>query len=290
VCAVRQGVPAAAINWSSAAAPFQGVSASRRSRLDEKATDEERVDELLDWLWDKDEEAPRLVLIYLDDLDDLAHKQGPEAPATLLAVERIDGLVRTIVDAIEDSRGKEHTTLFVLGDHGMSPAEKCVYLDPLLEQRGIVAESYVAGAVANVYLAPGSDAKAAQAALAADSPLFKAYLPAELPAAYGYVQPDRVGDLVLIGARGVYFHAGGRQPVGPPRTMGVHGLPSEDPDMRAALVAWGRGVSPGRRWEEVRIVDLYPSVCRLLGITPSAQIDGVVIPGIEAAQPTAPQP
>jgi arylsulfatase A-like enzyme len=57
--------------------------------------------------------------------------------------------------------------------------------------------------------------------------------------------------------------------------------------MQGALFAWGRGVRPGSRWPEVRIVDLYPTLCNLLGIEAADGIDGKPLSGIGVEQPAA---
>ena len=60
----------------------------------------------------------------------------------------------------------------------------------------------------------------------------------------------------------------------PARLPGMHGFAAEDPDMAGAFVVWGRGVTPGEPWGEVSILDIYPTICSLLGIEPVTGHDG----------------
>ena len=283
--AARAGIPAGAINWmgtDGTASPL-----IRSSRLSKNATDEQRVAELIQWISDSGAAAPRLMLVYLEGLDEVSHQRGPEAAETLREVERYDATVGRILDAIRQHRDARSATLFVLGDHGMTAVSRCVFLRALLKAKGIAAVPFASGGSANLYLKAGQQARAVRALLGSETELLKAYLPSELPRQYHYVNPDRVGDLILIGAPGTYFRDLGDQPVGPPKSPGAHGFAPEDPDMQGALFAWGRGVRPGSRWPEVRIVDLYPTLCNLLGIEAADGIDGKPLSGIGVEQPAA---
>ena len=52
--------------------------------------------------------------------------------------------------------------------------------------------------------------------------------------------------------------------------------------MMGSLFVWGRGVPAGSRWRDVEIVDVHPTICRLLGLEPAGEIDGRPLAGIEA--------
>ena len=51
--------------------------------------------------------------------------------------------------------------------------------------------------------------------------------------------------------------------------------------MQTALLAWGRGVTPERRWESLSILDVHPTLLLLLGIEAAGELDGNPIAGIE---------
>jgi predicted AlkP superfamily pyrophosphatase or phosphodiesterase len=283
ITAERQGVPTAVLNWGGAEIDYDGVVPSHQSGLNEKASDEQRIDQVVRWLADTSAGGPRLILAYLDGLDDVSHKQGPDAEATLRTAERYDALVGRVLEAMLRHRGQHSATLFVLGDHGMAHVTRCVYLKAFLARRGIAARPFATGGSANVYLPPGEDAREVKQLLAGDTQLFAAYLPEELASRYGYYSPDRGGDLVLIGRPGTYLRdrEGQDNPVGRARLPGMHGFPPEEPSMMTALLAWGRGVPAGTRWEQVSLLDLYPTVCSLLDVDPAGGFAGRVLPGIQ---------
>jgi hypothetical protein len=52
--------------------------------------------------------------------------------------------------------------------------------------------------------------------------------------------------------------------------------------VNGVLYAWGDGVRTGGKVEEVRAIDVHPTVAALLGIAPGEPVDGVVARGLLA--------
>jgi len=65
------------------------------------------------------------------------------------------------------------------------------------------------------------------------------------------------------------------EPVAP---RGAHGLNPERPEMLASFVVAGPGVAAGARLGTIRQIDVAPTLCALLGISPPAQATGRVLP------------
>jgi arylsulfatase A-like enzyme len=55
-----------------------------------------------------------------------------------------------------------------------------------------------------------------------------------------------------------------------------HGQPSDD-DAHVPLIIAGPGVKPGRYSRRVSVVDLAPTLARLLGVQPLEKLDGRVL-------------
>jgi predicted AlkP superfamily pyrophosphatase or phosphodiesterase len=61
-----------------------------------------------------------------------------------------------------------------------------------------------------------------------------------------------------------------------PWTMAMHGQPS-DLDARVPIIFYGAPFRPGVRKENARVVDMAPTLARVLGIRPAERLDGVVL-------------
>jgi hypothetical protein len=54
----------------------------------------------------------------------------------------------------------------------------------------------------------------------------------------------------------------------------MHGYAPEDADMQGIFLALGRGVPPGSHPDAVRMIDVAPTVAKLLGIAPPRDAEG----------------
>jgi predicted AlkP superfamily phosphohydrolase/phosphomutase len=88
------------------------------------------------------------------------------------------------------------------------------------------------------------------------------------------------GDLYLALLPGYDLSADADDPVVEPiAPKGVHFLNPERPEMLASFVIAGPGVAPGANLGRIRQIDLAPTLCALLGISPPAQATGKVLRG-----------
>jgi predicted AlkP superfamily phosphohydrolase/phosphomutase len=69
---------------------------------------------------------------------------------------------------------------------------------------------------------------------------------------------------------------------------GAHGVNPERPEMLASFVVAGPGVAAGAKLGAIRQIDIAPTLCALLGISPPAQATGRVLTGALARGPLPP--
>ncbi len=65
-------------------------------------------------------------------------------------------------------------------------------------------------------------------------------------------------------------------------TYATHGTP-HDYDARVPVIFYGAGVAPGRRTEPARVVDMAPTLARILRVSPLEPLDGVPLRSALAA-------
>jgi len=59
-------------------------------------------------------------------------------------------------------------------------------------------------------------------------------------------------------------------------TYATHGMP-HDPDAGVPVLFWGWGVTAGQYADEVRTVDMAPTLAAILGVKPTEALDGVIL-------------
>ena len=225
---------------------------------------------------------PHLTLAYLTDLDSAQHESGPFSPHALATLERIDAGVGAIVDAARAAGTHAMTTFIVLSDHGFLAVARTIRPYVLFAKEGLLdlagtsvtgwrAAALVAGGACGVVLADESSALRARVAdvlarLAADATLgIRKVYDAEENAALGGFAGCA---FALEAETGFEFSSSADGPaVGPTDHAGTHGYAPGRSELRAALLLAGRGVKRGASLGVPRMVDVAPTVARLLGLS-----------------------
>lgn len=266
--AQRQGKRVAVFYWPGSDVKVNGHYPDKYLSYDQKPrlTMEARLQGLVDELCRNDSERPDLLMAYLEQPDANGHTYGPQHKATRHAVEHVDSLLRTLYDGIRTLPCADSVNLVVLSDHGMTwvAQDHAVALGHLLKPHWV---TMVSGTVpCNIYTAPGYQ-DSVYAALK-DIDHAKVWRKQDIPAYLHYGTSTRVGDVVVSPDPG-YVVYDGEMAEG-----GTHGYDPTLQDMHAVFRAMGPDFATAvvPHFENVNI---YPMLCRLLGIVPAPN-DGQV--------------
>jgi alkaline phosphatase D len=285
--AERQGVPAAVYFWVGSETDWRGQGVHQHvAPFDADVPEREKVDRILAWLDLPEGERPRLVLSYWRGADHEGHLRGPDHASVAAALRAQDAELARLLAALDLRDAWRETTLLVVSDHGMTSVTREVPLRAALAAAGVRARVTGGGAVAHVFLADPAQRERAESALREQDGI-AVYRGESLPASLRLRFADRTGDLVVVASPGVAL----RESPPSERALrwlgsafgwqrGMHGYAPDAPDMGGILFALGRGVPSGAQLGVVRMIDVAPTVSRLLGIAPPAQCEGKPIAGI----------
>jgi arylsulfatase A-like enzyme len=232
------------------------------------------------------EARPHLLLLHLVQTDHYQHRHGRDADEVKQAVARADAHVASIVAALRDAGLEDRAVVVVTGDHGFQDVRRDVFPNHVLARAGLRgcprpgegwrATAHVAGGAAAVFVNPRGDAEAAKAAEAA--------LRAEAGDRYTIVSRAELDALGAMEGAAFAVEAapgyaiGGACDRGLSRAAsgGTHGfLPSRE-SMATGFVAMGDGVRAGVTIDSMRLVDVAPTIARLLGV-PAPPVEGRVL-------------
>ena len=307
--AARQGVRTLVFDWPLSQKQSGTVHDDYfDTAFDDKPTDTERLDRLLD-AWRQDDESGRagsaggplrLLMGYVTGTDPVGHRFGPDAPEIAAELQKLDGEMGTFADKAlalwkRHAGPADRFYLLLTTDHGMSRVTEDVNFEKMLGlphgQHEITL--LTVGNVGHVFLDQIPEGPAREARLAGlldllkKYPFAQVYRRTELPSAWSYTHPTRTGDLVVVLPRGYTFNRGTPAPVtdadhadGP---KGMHGYPVEtDPEMYGVTFLW-RYPQPfgGKDLGEVNWDQYHPTVAKLLGIQPASEAKGqpLALPG-----------
>jgi predicted AlkP superfamily pyrophosphatase or phosphodiesterase len=251
----RQNKRSSAMFWPGSETPIHGIQPDDWLPYTDAMTSIERVEKLLYWLDRSEDNRPDLATLYFSEVDSNGHRFGPGAPEVGEAVRRVDDALRHFV------AGLEHTTnLIVVSDHGMAAVARSQAIDlhGLLSGLETVALQW-SGPVAGFAVAP-SERETTLNRLAGESHM-TCWPKSEIPQRLHLGSHRRVPDVVCLAQVG-WTIIDGR-----PFPPGQHGYDPAEPDMWGLFIAVGPGIA-ARKLELVDNIDVYPLLCRLLGVLP----------------------
>jgi predicted AlkP superfamily pyrophosphatase or phosphodiesterase len=264
--AEKQGMRAACFFWPGSEAEIAGARPSYYLKYDDAVPDEERVDQVVDWLKLPPPKRPHFITLYFAEVDHAGHEYGPDALETRAAVRHVDSEIGTLRSHL----AKLHLPidLIVVSDHGMA-TEKGDWID--LDKYADFSGVETAGAL----MYPDSEDAAAKlyAKLRIASDKFKVYRRSRMPAELNFTGEPRVGDPVVVATGPYSIRVHGLADAAPdhPPNKGVHGYdPRIVPEMGAIFYAAGPDIGKGVVLKPFENVDLYPFVAEILGLNAPA--------------------
>lgn len=293
--AERQGAHAAVFNFVGRWSSKTGAAASLINEevpWSKHEDDDTLIAKATAALNDKSEKAPRLIALYFDYPDSVAHDDGVHGDKTKAVVAKADAVVGKLMAAIAAS-GRE-VDLIVGADHGMTKVDKVINIARLKAIHGFEAEAAYGSGSAMLYLQPGTDAARVAKALAQYKTVFRTYRKGHFPSYVHIGDGPRVGDLLLITKPPYAFEgpelmkpeiaARAENTSGPaiyePQVKWFHSMHGFTPDvaaMHAIFYAWGPGIARGKVLPELRMIDVAPTVLNLIGLKPGEGTDGKAV-------------
>ena len=238
------------------------------------------------------EKKPDLILIHLFDLDHFEHLYGPFTPESFAMLEKVDGYVERILAAASRAGTMDETAVFIVSDHGFKHISKQAHPSVLLAQAGLIklkeekdaqgksraiitdwrAAPYVTSGSCSIILRDPKDVEALRKVRA----IFKPLAGKKGSGIFRVIEADEVrrlganprAALMLDAEEGYTF---GRNLTGDFITvserLGQHGYLPTRPDYKASLIAYGAGITRRGSLGDVRMIDIAPTVARLLNLS-----------------------
>ena len=271
VGAEKAGLRTAIWSWPGSEAAIQGVRPTQWRIYDGSVPLPDRVDEVLGWVARDDAQAPRLVTLYMENVDHEGHQHGPNSPEYAAAIKAADAAVGRLLDGLQARGIADSTNVIVVSDHGMAlvPEGNTIAVEDMVDPS--LAKDVSVGQSLGFAPLPGKEAQAKKALLGAHAQ-YDCWTRETLPARWQYGSNPRIPPIICQMHEGwnamrrdrIQEKAGER---------GSHGYDNALPSMRAVFVARGPSFKQGETLPGFDNVDVYPLLTRLLGI-PAAPNDG----------------
>jgi predicted AlkP superfamily pyrophosphatase or phosphodiesterase len=272
VLAEQQGMRSACYFWPGSEAEIQGQRPTYYLHYDIKVPNEQRVQQVLDWLRLPPEKRPHFIALYFSDVDHAGHQFGPGSAEVKQQVHDIDEVMGKLASGLETL--KLPVDLIVLADHGM--AQLGEFLNLLQYDADIRSQAKTVGS--QIYANSEADAQKIYEALQGKSEKFLVFRRAQMP---GTLHDDanlRSGDPMIVATAPYPMGFADPNERSAP-SKGGHGFdPARIPEMKALFLAEGPDIRENLALPSFENVNVYPLIAHLLGLdiahlkTPS--IDG----------------
>ena len=271
VGAEKAGVRTAIWSWPGSEAAIQGVRPTKWRVYDGSVPLPDRVDEVLGWVARDDVQAPRLVTLYMENVDHEGHQHGPNSPEYAAAVKDADAAVGRLLDGLQARGIADTTNVIVVSDHGMAlvPEGNTIAVEDMVDPS--LAKDVSVGQSVGFAPLPGKQAQAEKALLGAHAQ-YDCWTRETLPARWQYGSNPRIPPIICQMHEG--WNAMRRDRIREKSgERGSHGYDNALPSMRAVFIARGPSFKQGETLPGFDNVDVYPLLTRLLRI-PAAANDG----------------
>lgn len=225
---------------------------------------------------------PNLMLVHLIDLDDSKHLYGTKDPYIETVIERMDGRIGEIIQAVEDAGILKQTTFIIVGDHSQLDVQYMVHLNHLLKEHGLIYKgngemkwkAYLQSAGGAAYLHAKDKASEQQAVELLKQSLANNQYGIEaiydrtqldelhanqdfsymLEAKIGYAFDDAYDKDIIVD-----LQAQGKK-------YATHGYNPNKPGYTSNLIVAGPEIINGLELTDVEVIDIAPTIARILNI------------------------
>jgi predicted AlkP superfamily pyrophosphatase or phosphodiesterase len=230
--------------------------------------------------------CPNLLMINFTSFDESQRRYGLLSDESLKTMESIDGFVKKIIDAAEKFRMAEDTTFILVSDSGLSKVEKEFNPNVLLAKKGwlasdgrgqvtswrAVAQSF--GGSAAVFVKDPKDeeftreveAFFTQQAEKPDSPIWRIITRREATRLGADPRPALYLDAAPLYAITARTTGSSITNLSKGADRAARGYAPSRMEMRALFVIAGKGIKSGEQMPYARLIDIAPTVARLLGL------------------------
>ena len=266
----RQGVKTASYFWVGTEAAIAGVHPSIWKRYDQKVPFDDRIDSVMTWFSLPISHRPRLVMLYFHEPDWTGHQYGPNSKETVKQIQRMDGIIGTIMEKAEKLSIADKLNVLVVSDHGMTEVhpEQTIDLSSYTNLSGVTTT----GAGPTVFLSADSKKRLISVYNELQQlPNAQVYWKRDIPERWHYRDHERIPEVLIIADEGWTLMPMGH---GPGMPKGTHGYDNKLTSMQSIFLADGPAFKSGYSREVFENIHIYPLLVYILGLEPYEGIDG----------------
>ena len=225
-----------------------------------------RLDKVMNWL--ESEEPPQFIGVYIDHPDWEGHDYGSHSKQYKATIEKVDReVVGYLTDCLRDQDLLDKVNLIFVSDHSFNniSSSRQIFLDDYLDRSTYtMTESTALG---HIWPKDGKLDEIFDNLTRAANPHMKVYKKEDIPESFHWKHNRRIPPIFIDPAVG-WSVVQSRGKPNATWVYGTHGWPPEESHSYTIFFARGPAFKENFVVPPFSILDLYPLMCHLLGITP----------------------
>lgn len=269
VTAEKAGIRTATLFWPGSEAAINGVRPTQYKPFDDQMQPAARVEQVLAWLTQPDDNRPYFLTLYFEHVDVESHKHGVGSSQSLSAISMVDEHVGRLRRGIEQLDLTDQVNLIVVSDHGMTPSslDRLVVLDDLYQHDQIKPTIY--GEVTGFEPLPGVTIDPNNLPIT-PHPHLPCWHKSNVPARWQYSSHPRIPIIVCLADDGYIvtsesylaeIQSGKRH-----ANKGAHGYRPELTDMHGVGFAIGPDMAENKQLPNTTSLHIHAVLLQLLGL------------------------
>ncbi|MFT6268504.1 MAG: putative AlkP superfamily pyrophosphatase or phosphodiesterase [Alphaproteobacteria bacterium] len=232
---------------------------------------DDRIQQVLEWLYLPDEQRPEFLSLYFSVVDSAGHRHGPDYPKVIEALQEVDRALGLLIEGIEQRGLFNKMHILVTSDHGMETVamDRYVLIDEFIDLSRVHFSDWTP--IAQIWeTEDGLSTDEIFEGLNGAHPNMRVWKKADVPTRYHFNKHERVADVIaevdlgwMISSKPYYAE------MKPNALNGMHGWDSAWHNMHGIFIAHGPAFAPGTRAPTVRSIDLYSLMAELMQIKPA---------------------
>ncbi|OUM58073.1 hypothetical protein PIROE2DRAFT_64648, partial [Piromyces sp. E2] len=144
--AEKNNIKSAVCMWVGSEVVINGMSPSYSVKFDPNTTLDEKLKIVSNWLKLPKEKKPKLIMVYLPEVDKAAHNYGVNSDEVNLSIKLVDQFIYKLYNKINKKKHRNNNNLIILSDHGMADVKQNgkIYIEDIFDKEdNVEVISYV---------------------------------------------------------------------------------------------------------------------------------------------------
>ncbi|MGX5913792.1 ectonucleotide pyrophosphatase/phosphodiesterase [Aliidiomarina sp. Khilg15.8] len=275
VTAEKQGVTAGTFFFPGSDAPIQNTQATYWFNYDGDIGNRERVETVLGWLQKPADERPRMITLYMSDVDTAGHRYGPSSREVAQAVADVDAEIDYLVQQLDKLGMLGQVDIMLTSDHGMARVDQTKHM--IIDQQfdtDLAKNVRYSRELVGIFPKDGQKERILEQLKngLADQPV-RIFRKSQMPARFHYQDHERIPPILVMAEEGWVFTR--EEWLDPMRSddnyfrpRGSHGYDNNEESMQAIFIAHGPSFQQTETGP-VSMVDLYNVMTTILNLEPA---------------------